>query len=567
MAKKVRYLDQRDSGFYARMAVPKELRKIVGKAELSMPLTAATRAEALRTLPAAVARMQETLSAARQAHKASAPVVFRKGQNLTPQQLAKAHYAAQTAFDDELRNADHRYGHGFIDEDYVRNLRAAVNGSASNDDLHQTLRVTLARYASNGNLKAEVGSPEWREAARALAVAELEALSRTAERDEGDFSGGPQHPLLTAKEVVPEDGMSARILCPDSTKSLAEIAADYVKERGASDQTNFECEATARVMEQVLGEAKPVYRLTRDDVKAFRNALIKAPVNYTKRFPGKTIVEASAANNARPTPYPLLNSRTVNDKYLNKLHAILNWCVRKDILPDNPATGIKVDTKRDRNNPPRVPFAPSDLGKIFAPAQFKGGKPTSEAQWAMLMALFSGARASELAQLKLDSIRTERGVLVMAVEEETKTAGSRRVIPIHSTLIALGMKDRVEALRAEGATHFFPDWYRRGMAAKAKAAKSGKKTLNHYFPRFVPKRFNDSYLPEVGIRDGRKTWHSFRHTFKTGLSLAGVDRSMQDALCGHTDHSAGGGYIHGASVEAKRDAIEKLIFDGLSFPA
>ena len=42
-------------------------------------------------------------------------------------------------------------------------------------------------------------------------------------------------------------------------------------------------------------------------------------------------------------------------------------------------------------------------------------------QWAMIISLFSGMRASELAQMQLNSIRTERGVLVFAVEEETKT--------------------------------------------------------------------------------------------------------------------------------------------------
>lgn len=35
----------------------------------------------------------------------------------------------------------------------------------------------------------------------------------------------------------------------------------------------------------------------------------------------------------------------------------------------------------------------------------------------------------------------------------------------------------------------------------------------------------------------------------------------QDDLCGHADNSAGAGYVHDGSVEAMKEAIEKLRFD------
>jgi integrase len=98
-------------------------------------------------------------------------------------------------------------------------------------------------------------------------------------------------------------------------------------------------------------------------------------------------------------------------------------------------------------------------------------------------------------------------------------------------------------------------------------ATAAKVTLNHYFPRFIPRAFNRMILPKAGIHDSRKTWHSFRHTFKTGLARAGVPRSMQDDLCGHTDSSAGAGYVHGESVEAMKEATEKLRFDGFALAA
>ena len=91
---------------------------------------------------------------------------------------------------------------------------------------------------------------------------------------------------------------------------------------------------------------------------------------------------------------------------------------------------------------------------------------------------------------------------------------------------------------AKGATHLFPNWYRKGIEAKQNAIKGGKVTLNHYFPRF-PKTFNVTTKKNISINDKRKTFHSFRHTFKSGLKDVGVHTSMRDDLCGHADGSAG----------------------------
>jgi hypothetical protein len=51
---------------------------------------------------------------------------------------------------------------------------------------------------------------------------------------------------------------------------------------------------------------------------------------------------------------------------------------------------------------------------------------------------------------------------------------------------------------------------------------------------FSPRRFNVLYKRRVGIVDDRKTWHSFRHTFKPGLKMAGVPKHMRQRA-GHSD--------------------------------
>lgn len=564
MAGKIRHLSF-DSGRYsARISVPKELRAIVGKSEILKAL-GADRRTALQRLPVEVAKMQSLIQAARDQLAGKIKRTPRRGQLMSAEQMARKHYADQEAFDQELRNTTSAYSIGSPDENYVAALRRARTGAATNAELASTVGWIVHNFRQNGNTKVVDDTPEWREVARMLAAAEYESLSRTVERDEGDFDGKPSLPaLLETDKPIVADAQSTRALQADSLKSLNEIVTTFKAERKATGSTNREYVIAAEMLEESMGEQKPVYQITRQDIHGLKRTLSQLPSNAKKRFPNRTMQQAIHDNNARKTPYPVLHPTTINDKWLARLHTIFGWCVRNDILPDNPVAGIKVETVRDNSGPPRIPFSPDDLTRLFG-EKFLGGKDEfGERQWAMLISLFSGARASELAQMKLDSFRTERGVRVFVIEESTKTAGSQRIVPVHSKLIELGLEKRVKELRGGGATHLFPGWYAKGMEAKQEALAKGGATLNHYFPRFIPKRFNDTYLPSVGIHDSRKAWHSFRHTFKTGLSRAGVVKSIRDELAGHADESAGAVYIHEGSVEALKEAIEKLEFDGFN---
>ena len=564
-----RHLFQGESGYYARMAVPLALRLIIGKKELWAAIRANSDAGAVRKLPIAVAHFQAAIDAARAEAKADRLQASpRRGQPLSPRQSAVAHYSGELALDDQIRNAGiyNPSQREWSKAGYVAALQRVASGGAPDDECSAIIGWAIEMLSANGNVKAPFGSNEWRGIARQQAAIQLEVEKRKDERDRGEGDSEPRHPLLTLKPVpvASNDALAVRMIGPDSTKSLSEILPQFIKESGASPQTNYERQMIARLFEEHLGEPKPLYRITRQDVRGFQRALQDAPSNHAKRFPGMTLPQATKANKERITPYAPLDPKTINDKHVSKLRAMFNWCVCNDVIPDNPAQGIKIATVKDKKAR-RAPFSPSDLTKLFAPERFEAGKPYDESQWAMLCALFTGTRASELAQIKLDSVRHERGCLVIAIEEETKNIGSQRLIPVHSALIELGIEKRVAELRASGATHLFPEWYRKGVEAKRKAAAKGKTTLNLHFPRFIPKQFCVTILPSIGITDrSRKTWHSFRHTFTTGLDRAGVPRSMQDRLCGHADNSPHAGYVHGEPVEAMKEAIEKLRFDGFT---
>lgn len=564
------HLVQRDGSYHARLSVPHALRPIVGKTELWAGLSATDRRDASRKLPAALARLHTVLEAARAEAKAAhiqtqAP---RPDQLLSPRQVALTHYSGELAIDNTGRNFG-GYDAAWREVSapiYADKLRRVASGSAPDEEANAVIGWAIDVFAANGNVKATFGSIEWRALARQLAAIQLEIEKQKDARDRGESGSPPTHALLAEKPPIAakDDPLAARNLAPDSSKTLSEILPDYLKERGSSIQTQYDVKVTIRLFEECL-EAKSLYQIVRADVRSFMRMLQDVPLNRTKRFPGLSIGEAIKANKLRSKPFPTLSAKTINTKTLAKLRAVLEWCFRNDLVPDNPAAGIGLNSVNDKSKPPRIPFAPGDLARIFSPEHFDTSKPLNENQWAMLAALYTGTRASELGQMRLDWVRHERGVLVLAIEGELKTAGSRRLIPVHSDLIQLGFEAYVAKLRATGESHLFPQWYAKAMSAKARAESRGNAIFNVYFARIVPRWFVRTVLPAAGIHDSRLTWHSFRHTFGTGLARAGVVRSVRGELMGHTDSSAHAGYIHDStSIEQLRAAIEKLRFDGFT---
>ncbi|SLN72840.1 hypothetical protein ROG8370_03548 [Roseovarius gaetbuli] len=177
----------RNGRYHARLVVPKDFRGIVGKTELRSPLGGDNR-QALKLLPGALAQLQHQIALAEQKAGAGRLQTAPARYPLAPYQIAYSHYMQRLAFDDELRN-DPRWPSVGIDDLLVQQLRDAIADRASNEELTALVGREIERFRAVGNLDADPGSEEWRGIARALCHAELEALARVAERDEGDFTG------------------------------------------------------------------------------------------------------------------------------------------------------------------------------------------------------------------------------------------------------------------------------------------------------------------------------------------------------------------------------------------
>jgi hypothetical protein len=160
MVGKVRQPVNRSGRYHARLVVPKDLQKIVGKTELRIPLGADYR-QAAKLLPGAVTRLQHTILVERKSGQERAQTQTAR-YPLAPEHLALSHYQKRLAFDEELRN-DPRYAQVSIDDMLVMRLREAIAGRSGNEELQDLIGSEIERFRAVGNLDAQQGSDEWRD--------------------------------------------------------------------------------------------------------------------------------------------------------------------------------------------------------------------------------------------------------------------------------------------------------------------------------------------------------------------------------------------------------------------
>ena len=185
------------------------------------------------------------------------------------------------------------------------------------------------------------------------------------------------------------------------------------------------------------------------------------------------------------------------------------------------------------------PYSDSDLNKIFD----LDWQP--QERLLISMALATGCRLGELVLLTWDRIKTEGNhfhyiTLLddpdIPVEAVTKNEGSKRVIPLHPSLIDLlptRTTDRVFDYTIDG---------------DGRASTSAGRAIN-------------PIISEV-IKDKRKSFHSFRSTFKIKLeNSSGITEALSNVITGHTkgDNTTGSADTYrGMTAQDRFDAIIKM---------
>jgi integrase len=523
MAGSVKHIVRRGDNYWARIVVPLKLRPMIGKTELREPL-GPNRKLAERHLHPAVARMHDRLAEAeRQLDRTAPPSSARRARPLSLSEIAQTHYGESLEFDDELRNTAPAYSTGFADKDYVAALRDAATGRLDDQQLDRVVGHIIRKFQRRGSLTVEEGTAEWRATGRTLAAVELEALSRHAERDDGDFAGQPTLPILTATadtaEPRPPKGEAVSIL---------DLLAGYLKELRASGKG---AEAERRWtpcfkgLVQFLGH-DDARHLSKGDVIKWKDHLLDSG----------------------------LSAKTVRDTNIASLKAVLQWAADNERIPSNPAAGVKVRvTEKPRNR--EKGFNDAEAHAVLKAAS-EYVPPTSTnpqtresdtvaaaKRWLPWLCAFTGARVAEMAQLRKEDVQEQGGITFVRITPEAGSVktGEFRDVPVHVQLVELGFLRFVES--ANPGPLFYDGTKQR--TGKQHIAKRVAARVSTWV------RSLDVISPEVDPS------HAWRHRFKSLTRDYAVDAPVADALQGHAPRTAGEEY-GSVSLRAKAAAIAKL---------
>ena len=167
--------------------------------------------------------------------------------------------------------------------------------------------------------------------------------------------------------------------------------------------------------------------------------------------------------------------------------------------------------------------------------------------WLPLIAVFSGMRQEEICQLRLEDVRQAEGIWVFDLREgegrQLKNSNAIRRVPIHHTLIALGLLRYADQLREQPAHLLFPNLQPGGADDR----------LGHNYSKWFTRYRRDTALYAPGL-----DFHSFRHSATTFMKRTGVSDSVIDEVTGHATAGETARYNKGLTVANLKEAIDKI---------
>lgn len=551
MAAKRRHWKEKNGRFWARLAIPERLRPFFGgKSELLEPL-GGDRRVADRNHTGAVARLQEKLADAERALQAAsggqpidanlvtpavpltedlaAQLIWDRYSNVLEVDTAKrSAMPTEAEIDAEREKVLKRVEAGELDPfgnavgwingyldfnltagaasfyEGARRRRLASLNAALADNSTRPVDADIHQMFRQAGIVLTASSREWRDFGVKLMRAEIDALERTLERDSGRYSDVPHDPVVKRPETP------ARVSAP---VSLRQLFQDYIAKKQAVGKHRDGGAAWRPVIESLIKFLKhdDAAKIQRKDLIAWRDHLLAA---------GKS-------------------PKTISDKYLAAVSAILRWAHDDELIPSNEAARVSqevpkrvqsrekgyTETEAVRVLTACLRYQPSATGTKGIVRE--SPQVTAAKRWVPLICAFTGARVSEITQARKEDFRQEhdRWILRITPDAGTVKTSQYRDVPLHNQIEELGFFRFLEAAGPGPLFHGAQDKDRYLDAARTTAGRLSQ------------------WLNELDVvPDDVAPSHGWRHRFKTIGRQLGISDRVIDAIQDHAGRTAGDDY-------------------------
>lgn len=369
-------------------------------------------------------------------------------------------------------------------------------------------------------------------AAATEATAAVETVERLGTANRLEAMVEAMSAQLAALKVLPAMGGTG---AADPFEGLVEEAHQpwhqhlekFFEEAGFAEATVKNYSTTYSRLRVQIGD-KATALVTGGDLVAFMENLVATG----KARQGRTTVAADTQN-----------------KHASALKAFFGWAKSKRLCKENIGSGLCATraAKKEAAKFQKRPFTAVELKTLFSYPLFSGSKSDwcinrpgevkvrDHRFWLPLVALFTGGRRNELAQVLLSDITNFDGIDYIFIrievdeEEDTaeeiaasrslKTQNAKRCIPIHPELKRIGFMEY--------------------MARRRKEVGPG----GLLFEKFgYGQLYNQRVLPKAGIKDIHTSFHSLRHNFKNAVRALVNNEELQNRLMGHAPKGSGGRY-------------------------